>query len=415
MTRTASATGPQPIPARRGTLWLPVAAVVALGSVLLVTVFVVRGALLDAAELAARRDADAFARLARSVARRARQDLDAADLEALIEDHEEAGLHYVAVLRSHHEPPISAGTALLPERWRPGVYEVEDRIRAVQPLMRGPRRRRFPDAFLAVEVVPTSAEGLRSQSTLVVAIGAASGAALVLLAVLFARLLRQRERLLHEQQAQAQLATLGEMSAVLAHEIRNPLASLKGHGQLLVELLAGGPHAARAERVVTDAVRLQDLTTDLLQFVKSGGLQRHSVAPRDVVASAVDALNGSGRVRLDASNAPATWSLDPDRVHQALVNILENAVEATESDVDVVVRLARSGLVVTVRDHGPGIPAADLERIFEPFHSTRTNGTGLGLAVARRVAELHGGTLVAANVDAGGALFTLTIPRGGTV
>jgi signal transduction histidine kinase len=99
-------------------------------------------------------------------------------------------------------------------------------------------------------------------------------------------------------------------------------------------------------------------------------------------------------------------------MEQVLRNLLENAVQASPAasvvEADIVVE--RGKLVMRVRDHGKGLPAGTEQRIFEPFHTTRTQGTGLGLAVARRIVEQHGGQIRAENHPDGGALFTLVIP-----
>jgi two-component system sensor histidine kinase HydH len=101
-------------------------------------------------------------------------------------------------------------------------------------------------------------------------------------------------------------------------------------------------------------------------------------------------------------------------MRQALTNLLLNALEASPPGVPAEARVAAEGdaLVFTIRDHGPGIPPGDAERIFEPFYTTRAKGTGLGLAVAQRIVHLHGGKVTAANDSSGGAVFRIVLPRG---
>jgi two-component system, NtrC family, sensor histidine kinase HydH len=126
---------------------------------------------------------------------------------------------------------------------------------------------------------------------------------------------------------------------------------------------------------------------------------------------------GEDRIRVLGKDAPRSWSLDPDRLRQVLSNLLRNALQASPPDepVEVTVAGGRSAhgpeLRIVVRDHGPGLPAGREKEIFEPFVTNRTRGTGLGLAVARRIVELHGGTLVGRNGRAGGAVFETRIPR----
>jgi len=98
-------------------------------------------------------------------------------------------------------------------------------------------------------------------------------------------------------------------------------------------------------------------------------------------------------------------------MEQVLVNLLRNALQASPGRAAVSIGLEQGGLIYRVRDFGDGLTADGGEHIFEPFHTTRTRGTGLGLAVARRIVELHGGRLSAANHDEGGAVFSVSIPR----
>ena len=211
------------------------------------------------------------------------------------------------------------------------------------------------------------------------------------------------------------LASLGQLSAVLAHEIRNPLASLKGNAQLLAQLLpAGDKPRAKADRVVDEAIRLEDLTNDLLAFARTGELHRREVDPaallREVASAAAPEGGPAPAIELDTGAAPRTWSLDPERMRQVLGNLCDNAVKAG-APVRASVSLDGGGrLRFQVRDAGAGIAPDDLPHIFEPFFTKRIQGTGLGLAVAKRVVELHQGAITAANAPGGGAIFQVTLP-----
>jgi two-component system sensor histidine kinase HydH len=216
---------------------------------------------------------------------------------------------------------------------------------------------------------------------------------------------------------QRRLAALGEMSAVLAHEIRNPLASLKGHAQLLAEGLQDGSAQRRsADRVVSEAKRLERLASSLLDFVRTSQVELETVDPAELARECA-AEAGAGRVDVEDAGAPPAWRLDALRMRQVLRNLVENALQASPPEARVTVRVALAQgdsrgerLVYEVRDVGEGISAAVQERLFDPFHTTRTTGTGLGLAVARRIVELHGGTITGANDPAGGAVFRVFLP-----
>lgn len=239
-------------------------------------------------------------------------------------------------------------------------------------------------------------------------------AALVLVgATVWNRRLGERAAELRQALAREQhLAVLGEAAAVLAHELRNPLSSIKGHAQLMVEQLEGDPRTReRASILVREALRLEDLCEQLLDFVRAGRIERVDSDPAAILRDAARSVDGD-RIEVRVDDAPAHWTLDPLRMHQVLANLLENAVQAAPHDRSVASARTEDGtLVYEVRDRGPGIPRADLGRIFEPFHTTRVRGTGLGLAVARRVVELHGGRIEARNHPDGGAVFEVRLPN----
>jgi two-component system sensor histidine kinase HydH len=284
----------------------------------------------------------------------------------------------------------------------------------------GPPPRDFPPpphgfhaGQLIVEIEPiTSRETVRrALSVLWLSCGAA--AFLTAAAVVLSAKARRAARVEAELLAQRHLARLGEMSAVLAHEIRNPLAALKGHAQLLAEEVQGGATAGRVARVVEGAVRLERLTNDLLAFARTGTLQIDDAAdPVAVLDRAVRAVGGE-RIDVEAASAPATHPLDALRIEETLINLLDNALAVTPPGGRVQARVAAGDggqLVFAVADQGPGIAADERDQIFEPFHTTKTRGTGLGLAVAKRIVDLHGGQIGVSDAPGGGAIFTVVLP-----
>ena len=358
------------------------------------------------------------------------------DLAAILAAHANEGLAYVATLDGRGRVLAAAGTSQVERPGRPGragihVDQVDGRARIETRAMfrrawgPGPGRGAL---WVAIEVEPAKARELRGAARQTLAIGALGALVLLGVAGWLVRAELRRRALERERERERRLASLGEMSAVLAHEIRNPLASLKGNAQLLAASLPEGEKPrAKAERVVDEAVRLEKLTQDLLAFVRTGELARTEVAP---AALARGAVGGTDGVTIEDAEAPAAWSLDGSRMREVLVNLVENA---TAAGPPVRVRVAGRGgsrgaagtaaraegaggaartLVIEVSDSGAGVRPEDRERIFEPFFTGKTRGTGLGLAIAKRVVELHGGTIRVDDAPGGGALFRIEIPHG---
>ncbi len=354
---------------------------------------------------------------------------DAALLRDVVDELHGDGLEYVALIESKGTVAVEAGTALTPLRVmgdRGGQLQVaQSRARvtvtAKLPVRRFRRRslnesnldaHRFPP-FLVFEFRPIVADRLRKDSDRTFAFSVAAAAVLVVIAGGLWWQLKRRERQAETLEREQRLAQLGEMSAVLAHEIRNPLASLKGQAQLLVEQLPeAGRESKKAHRIVEEALRLEALSQTLLDFVRSGGVEREPVDAVALIQLAVDAA-APGRVRVSTKGSvERKVMLDPLRMRQVLLNLLQNAVQACvdEQPIEALVECTEHRLHVEIRDHGPGLPPGDEGKIFDAFQTSKTHGTGLGLAIARRIVELHQGRLTAHNHPDGGAVFVLEIP-----
>jgi two-component system sensor histidine kinase HydH len=360
------------------------------------------------------------------------------DLDSLVVAHAEEGLRFVGMVSSEEGLTFLGGTPLpdpaeVPRFDRgPRPERIGNRIRIFVPAPRSrgransgaqpgtepdapPDRRARPDSqdriAIMIEFEPLVAGQLMARSFRSLILGAVAAALLMLTAALFWRATLRREAEERTMEEQRRLSTLGELSAVLAHEIRNPLASLKGHAQLLVEeTLEDTPERRRVERIVTESHRLEEITTDLLDFVRTGPLDLAPVLVEDFLQGVVSA-SGGGAVTLDTTRAPGSWLLDPQRMRQVVLNLLDNAMEVSPegAPIDMTASVEDLSLVITIRDRGEGVAEENLDRIFEPFFTTRTRGTGLGLAVARRIVELHGGTLTASSVPDGGAEFRIAL------
>ena len=270
----------------------------------------------------------------------------------------------------------------------------------------------IPSHELIVEFEPISSDTARHRAQAVLMMSCCAAGVLTVAALISWTRARRAERAEKRVAAQRHLAQLGEMSAVLAHEIRNPLAALKGHAQLIAEQIDNPVLSTRVQRVINEAIRLEHLTTDLLDFARSGAITVAPVSPGELLERAASATAPQRIVRR-TENAPPVWALDAGRVEQVLINLLENALAVTPEGLPVEAQALREGdaLVYTVRDHGPGVPTSERTRIFEPFHTTKLRGTGLGLPVAKRIVELHRGRIDVVDAVGGGAQFRVYIPR----
>ena len=339
--------------------------------------------------------------------------------------HELAEVHGAFVL-SHHSGSGSLEAQL--EELRPyGALSLsrftsdgtllETTGEAYEPTGRAPERpvpleeglyrieRELDDGALVVEYAPMLAIDLLGRARRGLVLSVFASALLIGFVALWIRFRLRLESLTLEAERTRQLAQLGTLSAVIAHELRNPLTVLMGHVQLLSEDL---PESRSLGHVTTSADRLEALLESLLAFARTGEV---TLAPTDPVELLHEASRESGLGPETVSGTAPAWPLDAVRMHQVLRNLLNNAVAASpEGGIEASVAVDGGRLVFEVRDRGTGIPKGMHESIFEPFHTRRTHGTGLGLAVARAIVEKHGGTLTAHDAPGGGALFRARIP-----
>ncbi len=220
------------------------------------------------------------------------------------------------------------------------------------------------------------------------------------------------------------LAALGEMSAGIAHEFKNALATISAHAQLIQQQEPPAEVAENATKILQEARTLTHVVTEFLRFARpleaaSGSVALEPLAERIIA----EARESHPRVEFRAEGEFPEIPGDESLLRQALLNLVRNAAEAVsqhrrESSPagHVVLRgerlegAGRPTLRLTVADDGPGIPPADLDKLFLPFYTTKPDGTGLGLAVVQKIAVQHGGSAEARNLPEGGAAFMLTLP-----
>lgn len=224
--------------------------------------------------------------------------------------------------------------------------------------------------------------------------------------------LRRREELARREQ----LAQLGEMGAVLAHEVRTPLAGIKGFAQLLGERAADERQRGHAARIVAESERLEVLVNDLLSYARQEPVGDEPSRVEEALREAWAILDGEASARgitLDISGGVSgPVACAPERLRQVFLNLLSNALQVLPQGGRVRVTLSGDGRTARalVADSGPGFGPDSLPRLFDPFFTTRATGSGLGLAICRKIIESCGGTITAANGAGGGAEIRLTLP-----
>jgi PAS domain S-box-containing protein len=229
------------------------------------------------------------------------------------------------------------------------------------------------------------------------------------------------ERKRHEQRLrdQASLTTLGEMAAVVAHEVRNPLAGIRGGVQLLASLF---PDAAEGRELVGDIVaRIDSLNAvvgDLLAFARVREIKAASIdvpALFEDLAASLKLDPTMRRVEVTIQSEPDTViEADVDQLRVVFTNLLLNAAQAMHGEGRIELAARPRGadrVVLTVTDSGPGIPSELRERVFEPFFTTKHRGTGLGLPTAKRIVEAHGGEIALVDGAPGGTIVELVFSR----
>ncbi len=219
--------------------------------------------------------------------------------------------------------------------------------------------------------------------------------------------IRENEQRLRERGA---LARLGEMSAVIAHEVRNPLAGIRGAVEIIGRSLPD--EAPEREAIASIVRRIHDLD-ELLGQVLTFSRPRPPRPTRTSVRSMLERARehaGPQAVRIEGEDVELL--ADPAILERAFTNLAINAVQATQGHGPVVVAVARTEDTCTIefRDAGPGIAEEHAARIFEPFFTTKSRGAGLGLAIARSSVEAHGGTLVLASRAPGATCMRVTLP-----
>jgi PAS domain S-box-containing protein len=215
---------------------------------------------------------------------------------------------------------------------------------------------------------------------------------------------------------QAALARVGQLAAVVAHEVKNPLAGVKGAVQVLMSRRsANDPEQQVMRDIVSRIDALNELIGDLLVFARPRPPRLARIDLRRVLEEAVSMLRRDplgSTIEVTIEGTEITVDADAELIRATVLNLLINAAQALEGAGRITIALSRQrqSAVIDVRDNGPGIPPEMREQVFEPFVTTKARGGGLGLPVARRTAELHGGSLTLISPSEGGTVMRLTVP-----
>ncbi len=216
------------------------------------------------------------------------------------------------------------------------------------------------------------------------------------------------------------LAALGEMAATVAHEIRNPIAGISGFASLLMrDLDPGDKNRISAEKIKTGVDSLEAIVENLLDYTRTVSPDIRDTEPYKLAEEAIkdlqeETIKESHSITVKHGSKSLTARLDPHLFKQIVLNLVKNAVQAQPDGGKIKLQLnssPSSSLILKVEDTGPGIPDDNFDKLFTPFFTTKTNGTGLGLATVKKLVELHAGQVTAANIPGGGAVFTVEIPH----
>ena len=214
------------------------------------------------------------------------------------------------------------------------------------------------------------------------------------------------------------LSVMGETSAIVAHELRNPLVAIGGFARTLMRNLEeGDPNRQFADIISSEVGRMETIIHDLLDFIRPKKRLRKEVVVDRIVAEAADRFQAEleergVRLEMDLKTDGLTLDLHPGEIQQVVQNYLINAMQAQPDGgrVEVRSRLVEGGVRIEVRDDGPGFAEDVGEKLFSPFFSTKTTGSGLGLTICAQIIKSHGGITGAMNNPGGGAVFSFILP-----
>ena len=311
--------------------------------------------------------------------------------------------------------------------WNADVIETDDDLQALDATIAYALRRE--SELVGLMLISAEPHALTSEKRAILDVLASQ----VAVEVESCRLIEEKVRLERELVNREHLAKLGQMAAQVAHEVKNPLSSIKSIAQVMREEESLSEFDQDLSLIVSEIDRLNRTVSQLLAFSRPSHAETRPVRLSDLISASVTIAGAEAKergvdLRIESSTDVVLTGVQGGALRDALSNVVLNAVQATEAGGEVVIRATlqttargseiRSGqsvpetLAITITDTGPGIPADSQQRVFEPFYSTKSRGTGLGLAIVqRRVVEIGGSVeLVSPAANGRGTLFRLIVP-----
>jgi PAS domain S-box-containing protein len=213
------------------------------------------------------------------------------------------------------------------------------------------------------------------------------------------------------------LAAIGQVSASIAHDLRNPLGAVRNASYFLKRRLSGcEPKVSEHLEIIDQEItRADNIITNLLEMARPKAPRKQSLDFAEIVKDVFEGARGTRKVccRISAVPDPFIVQADPNQLRQVISNILDNAIDAMKGQGDVLVQTSRDSEYDTLvfRDTGPGFDPQVRDKIFEPLVTTKASGTGLGLTICRQIVEKHGGTIDAEDCKGGGAVIRIRLQR----
>lgn len=237
--------------------------------------------------------------------------------------------------------------------------------------------------------------------------------------IVIIRDLSEIKKLQQEVQRKEKLASIGRLAAGMAHEIRNPLSSIKGMATYYIQKFSEQSEEGKIGKILVEEVnRLNRVITELLEFAKPVSLQFENTKLKEVIEHSIrliseDAKEKNIKIEIKIDPEDLSIKVDKDKFVQCILNIFINSLEAMDVDGELKIlakKIDKKEILIEISDTGHGIDEKDLQRIFDPYYTTKTTGTGLGLAIVHRIIESHNGRIEVKSTKGKGTTFYIYLP-----